>query len=311
MLILQCFAMWELAFIARDFQDRRKTIYEDIDRKDGPMWSQIYGICLEVLKSVETRVDTYGKPPAPRGPEPDIRAESKKRTLPVPRDEDGIFQPTPQKPKFAAEVEKVVTNAATSPGQGSQLSPVAKKAYERSKQQLLRAQQEFTGSDDPQSLFKGFALKVVTSAVGWPFRQEYHRRLTKAALGTPYAEPSLYINAASALGLLAEHSLVEDKYGNVQRDVAAIIRTLTAVTKKLHDFKESLPLHWTDVNGARECPEVEEVLGVLQDALARLVAAFGPYARDLRLSLTDMRLAREAVTLGDKAENNQEMRQVR
>ena len=26
------FAMWELAYISRDFEDRRKAIFEDIDR---------------------------------------------------------------------------------------------------------------------------------------------------------------------------------------------------------------------------------------------------------------------------------------
>ena len=62
-LSIKCFAMWELAFIARDFPDRRKAIYEDIDRKDGPMWSQVYQICLDVLKSTETNIDAYLAPP--------------------------------------------------------------------------------------------------------------------------------------------------------------------------------------------------------------------------------------------------------
>jgi len=302
--------MWELAVISRDFEPRRKTIYEDIDRKDGPMWSQIYGICIDVVKSLEARVDAVTEPLKPKTPELYERVERKKRTVPEPKAEDAIFHPTPQKPKFVSAVEKAVTNVATSPGQGSQLSPTAKKVYETGRQQLLRAQQGLTGSDDPQSIFKSVALKIITSSFGWPFRQEYRRRVANAVLGGPYGEPSLYINAASALSLLAEHSLVEDKYGNVQRDVAAIIRTLTTVVKKLHDFKEGLVPHWTDVNNGRQCPEVEDILQVLKDALARLITEFGPYARDLRLSLTDMRLAREAAALGGK-DQREEMRQVR
>jgi nucleoporin NDC1 len=113
-------------------------------------------------------------------------------------------------------------------------------------------------------------------------------------LGAPYGEPSLYVNAACALSGLAVKSLREDKYGNVQRDVAAVIRALTGVVKKLEEVKAGLPNHWTDVEGGRGCPEVEEVLDALRDALKRLMEAFGLYARDLRLSLTDVRLAREA-----------------
>ena len=152
------------------------------------------------------------------------------------------------------------------------------------------------------------ATRVLRSAAGRPLQHTYRRRLARVVLGEPYGEPSLYVNAASALCLLAVHSLGEDKYGNVQRDVAAIVRTLTSVTRKLDGFVAALPRHWTDVEGRRECPEVEQVRAVLREALGQLVEAFGPYARDLRLSLADMRLAREAVAAGK--EEAGEMRQV-
>jgi nucleoporin NDC1 len=301
--------MWELAFIARDYEDRRKAIYEDIDRKGGPMWTQIYGICLEILKSIETRIDNYGKPPTPAAPGAEEKVEPKKRITAPPK-EDAIFQSTPQKPKFLEEVEKVVNQATVAPGQGSQLSPLAKKALASGKSQLLKVQKEVTGLDDPQGLFKELALKVLHSAAGWPFRQEYGRRLTHAVLGAPYGEPSLYINAVSALSLLAAHSLTEDKYGNVQRDVATIIRTLTTITKKLETFSANLAPHWTDISSVKVCPEVDGVLVALKEALGRLIKEFAPYQRDLRLSLTDMRLAKEAAGT-ERKDEDVEMREVR
>jgi nucleoporin NDC1 len=287
--------MWELAFIARDFPERRKAIYEDIDRKDGPMWSQVYKLCLDTLKSMEISMDAYIAPPAPPAPAITelVPEQQKVRTTDPPRDE-AIFQPLPQRKGLRDQVEKAVNQATLSPGQGSQLSPAAKKAVESAKQHLLTLQKEATGSDDTNGLFQDLALKVLRSAAGWPFRQHYRRRLAHAVLGAPYGEPSLYVNAASALSGLAVKSLREDKYGNVQRDVAAVIRALTGVVKKLEEVKAGLPNHWTDVEGGRGCPEVEEVLDALRDALKRLMEAFGLYARDLRLSLTDVRLAREA-----------------
>ncbi|KAK5661304.1 hypothetical protein OQA88_11199 [Cercophora sp. LCS_1] len=288
------FAMWELAIIARDYPDRRKGIYEDIDRAGGPMWSEVYAICLDAIKSIETRIDGYGKPPPPDPAKTPSAVEPKKRYSEPPKEGD-IFTSTPPKSKYRAEVEKLATKAVIAPGQGSQLSPIAKKALETGKQSLLKVQKEVTGSENPQTLFRGIANKILTSYYfGRPFRQEYSRRLAKVVLGTPYGEPSLYINAASALGSLTSYSLVEDKYGNVQRDVATIIRTLTTVTAKLTNFKDGLELHWTDVEGKRTSPDVEAVLGVLKATLSRLIEDFGPYARDLRLSLTDIRLAKEA-----------------
>ena len=290
--------MWELAFIARDFPDRRKAIYEDIDRKDGPMWSQVYKICLDVLTSMETNMDVYmAPPPAPSDTDP-AQPEIKERTTAPPRD-DAIFQPIPQpKPGLRNQVEKAVNQAALAPGQASQLSPAAKRAVDTAKSHLLRIQKDATGSDDVDGLFRHLALKFLKSPLGWPFRQHYHRRLAHAVLGTPYGEPSLYINAACALAGLTVESLREDKYGNVQRDVAGIVRALTGLITKLETFRGRLDGHWTDVEGDKVCKEVDGVVEVLKDSLARLVEAFGPYARDLRLSLGDMRLAREAAGVG-------------
>ena len=322
-MMVQCFAMWELAFISRDYEDRRKGIYEDIERKDGSAWSQISALCLDVIKSVETRIDTYGKAPVPaEAPAPSSSAaeETKFKGGFQPPKEDAIFQAVPTKPnKFRDQVEKVVNQVATAPGQGSQLSPMAKRAIDGAKQGLIEAQVKATGSDDTQGLLKDLALKGLHMKFGWPFRQEYQRRITQAILGSPYGEPSLYINATTALGQLAVASLKEDNFGNVQRDVAGIIRALTSVTSKLEAFKINMPTHWTDVEGKRSCPEVDALLEVLRDQLGDLVTAFGPYARDLRLTLQDVRLAKEAAGLqaprGElehvSRHRTQEMRQVR
>ncbi|KAK0705401.1 nucleoporin protein Ndc1-Nup [Lasiosphaeris hirsuta] len=310
-LAIQSFAMWELAFIARDYPERRALIFADLDRKDAPMWSHIYGVCMEVLKGLETRIDNYGKAPAPAAP---VAApiEPKKRTTQAPK-EDAIFQGTPPKKNFRVEVEKVVNSVATVPGQGSQLSPIAKRALATAKQQALKVQREVTGTEDTQTVFRDLALKVLDSAVGWPFRQEYSRRLAHAVLGGPYGEPSLYINAAYALSLVAATSLTEDNYGNVQRDVATTIRSLTALTKKLDAFITTLPIHWTDVEKKKEVGDIQAILDALRESLGLLLHEFTPYARDLRMSLTDMRLAREAAGVETPEEPIAplEMRQVR
>jgi nucleoporin NDC1 len=74
------------------------------------------------------------------------------------------------------------------------------------------------------------------------------------------------------------------------------------VIKKLEAFRLEFPLHWTDVSGKRVSPEVEKVIDALKVALQQVLAKFEPYSSDLRLTLGDMRLAKEACADAKKAE---------
>ncbi|TPX11849.1 uncharacterized protein E0L32_007347 [Thyridium curvatum] len=310
---IRTFAMWELAFIARDFDSRRKAIYEDIDRKDGPMWSQIYGICLETVKSIETRIDNYGKPPAPTAaPTTADQAEGHKRVS-QPLKEDPILISTPQSKTLRSQMERAVSRAATDPSQSSRLSPVAKKAVADARGKLAAVQKELSSPENNGSPLQMGVHRLLQSPLGWPFRQEFRQRFAAAVLGTPQGEAGLYVNAIYALSQLAVHSLTEDKFGNVQRDVASIIRSLTSVARKLEAFKSAFSIHWTDLSRDRSCPEVDAIVEALQAGLTDLITNFGPYSRDLRLSQTDMRLAKEAAGAGaaGREEKATEMQQIR
>ncbi|KAL2759733.1 hypothetical protein ACRALDRAFT_1074100 [Sodiomyces alcalophilus JCM 7366] len=302
---IRCFAVWELALIARDFEDRRKAIFEDIDRKDGPMWSHIYVICLNIIKAMEARIDDHGKPaPAPAvAPEPVI--EPKARSTAPPKEEP-IFRARAASKSMRDEVGKALSQAARAPGQSpiAQLSPLAKKTLQEARDKVLtKEQQEALSSPQITSQLQAWALTVIRYPyVGWIFRQSFGRRITPAVFGTPYAEPSHHVHAVEVLSLLAVHSLAEDKFGNVHRDVATIVRTFTRVTKKLEAFKESFPVHWTDVENRKYAPEVEVLLKALKKGLSEVVEAFEPYSRELRLTRSDIREAREASAEPERSE---------
>lgn len=298
---IKAFSMWELAFIARDFPDRRVAIYTDIDRKDGSTWSQICKLCLDSIKTLENRID----PPAPAPAAPAATATSedttevKRLTKPV-RDDPSILVATPQKKKtFSSEMEKMVNKVAIDPANSPRLSPLTKHVLQDARKRLQDVQRDISGPENPNSSLQNLVRQVLSfPIVGYPFQLQYQNRITAAVLGGPYGEPSVYVNAINALSLLAVHSLQEDKFGNVQRDVATIVRELTRVTRKLGSFKASFPTHWTDIDAKRVCPEVDAILDAFKDGLTDLIASFGQYSRDLRLSQTDMRLAEEAATAG-------------
>lgn len=293
----QCFATWELALIARDFQPRRKAIYQDIDRKDGPMWSQVYALCLQIVKDVETRIDGYGKAPAADPPTPVPANTDTKPVVEKPASSDQVLVTTPTKKTLRGEVEKIVRTTAVSPGQPSRLSPYVQKGVAQAKGYVEDIARQATGSDATDNPFQYWTRQILGSPLGRPFKQSFSRRITTVVLGEPFGEPALIINAISALTNLAVLSLAEDSFGNVQRDVAAIIRTFTAVATKLDTFKANFPLHWTDHDAERECTEVDAILETLKEALGQLITSFGPYARDLRLTFADMRHAREVAGL--------------
>ncbi|KAM0556019.1 hypothetical protein ACHAPJ_006000 [Fusarium lateritium] len=302
-LSIKAFAMWELAYIAQGFETRRQAIYEDIDRKDGPMWSQVYAICMEVVKSIETRVDTYGK--APVAPPAAPVAEPRQRVS-APLRDDPIFNSRPTSKTMRSEVEKRLGQVARSPGESpaSKLSPLAKKTWKEAKDRVLtKEQQELVAPEHLKSQFEQWTLRMMeVDAVAALFQQDFRTQFAAAVLGTPYAEPTLCINAIHVLHHLSVHSLAEDQFGNVHRDVPRIIRTFTAVIKKLETFRIEFPLHWTDVSCKRVSPEVEKVVDALKIALQQVLAKFEPYSNDLRLSLTDIRLAKEASADAKKSE---------
>jgi nucleoporin NDC1 len=149
-------------------------------------------------------------------------------------------------------------------------------------------------------LFKQWASWLLQSKMGWPFRQEYRRRISAVVLGSPYGDVGIIVDSIDSLTRLAVCSLGEDKYGNVQRDVKLIIQTLTKAVTKLEGFKTQLGFHWTDVERKPDCPEVDIILAALKGGLNELVTAFGDYSEDLRLSQSEMRMAREAATPAPK-----------
>lgn len=249
------------------------------------MWSQVYTLCLQAVTDVESRIDEYNKAAAAAAAAA-AKADTSEKAL--------VKTPTKT---FRDEMGDLAKKKIVSPGQPSRLSPLVQKGVTHAKGYVEDIARQATGSDAEDNPFQYWTRQVLASPLGRPFKQSFSQRITTVVLGEPYGESALVINAISALTRLAVLSLAEDSYGNVQRDVSTIIRTFTAVKTKLDAFKADFPLHWTEHDATRECAEVDAILETLREGLVQLVTAFGPYARDLRLTFADIRHAREAAGL--------------
>ncbi|KAH7320240.1 nucleoporin protein Ndc1-Nup [Stachybotrys elegans] len=298
---VKSFAMWELALIAQNFDVRRQAIFDDIDRKGGPMWSQVYAICMDAIKSIETRVDEYGKPAAPAPPVQEV--EEPHRRVSAPLRDDPIFTTKSRGGGAWKSLEhgavKSLEQVARAPGAppASKLSPVVQKTWLEAKDRMLsKEQQEAMRPEHIKGQMEQFGLVLMQFDIfSSLLRQEFRDEFAGTVLGGPYAEPSLYAHAAIALSELAACSLKEDKFGNVHRDVPSIIRTFTSVIKKVEALRLEYPLHWSDTTGKRDSPAVDDVLDVMRTGLQQVVDKFEPYSSDLRLTSSDIRFAREAM----------------
>jgi nucleoporin NDC1 len=285
--------MWELSLIAQNYEPRRRAIFADIDRKDGPAWAQIYSVCMEVLRSVESRVDNYGKPVAPVPP-PVAPAAEKPRTLPPLKNESVFAAGKPGPPTAGDRIKKAIDRPGDSPM--SKLSPLAKKTWNHAKDRMLtKEQRDAVAPENIKGQFEKVSLTLMhLSWFSALFRHEYRSEFAGAVLGQPHAEPSLYVNAATSICRLVVCSVVDDEYGNVHRDLPSIVRTLTSIIRKVEALRESFPVHWTDTNGKKDCPEVDQVLDAVRNGLGDVIGAFEKYSHDLRLTQSDIRLAKEA-----------------
>jgi hypothetical protein len=261
-------------------------------------------VCIEVIKGMDTRIIEFQAPPA--AAKPVVKQDA---TAPLPRMsqplKDGdIFTPSPKGKGVVQNVGSFAKAHGQSPP-GS--APIARKLLTKAENAVLTpAQMKEVQANGPSAVFKDRAILILQSSFGWPFRQEYRRRIASIVLGSPYGDVGIIVDAINSVTRFAVCSLEEDKYGNVQRDVKLIIQTLTASVTKLESFKHTLPFHWTDVEKKAESPEIDTILAALKGGLAQLIEAFGDYSEDLRLSQSEMRLAREAATPARGPDNEME-----
>jgi nucleoporin NDC1 len=302
--VLQAFAFWELVYISQRFEGRRKAIFEDIDRKGGSTWSQLLVICLEVVNGIASRINEYEDPTVkPAGeikPKPEDVPGLPRLSQPI---KDGLKGPGDlfTKPRKAistgAGVAEVVGNFAKSHGQSplNNLSPRSKKLREKAENAILtKEQKDAVAAGGIGALFKEWALWVIRSPIGFPFRQEYRRRIEAVVLGSPYGDVGIIVDAIDSLTGLAICSLKEDKFGNVQRDVKTIIQTFTVTILRIEGFKKSIGFHWTDIEKKQQSEAVETILAALKGGLKDLIDEFGGFSQDLKLSQSELRTAREA-----------------
>lgn len=328
---VKTFALWELGLITLRLPERRKTIFNEIDRDGGATWSQVFSYTTEVIKAIPARIEASKaviSAPTP-APEPATKALVKSepvqpaiQTLPRltgPLKDESVFAASPKGTSRQDRFGEAFSSTARSYGQSPDWTP---KARARARLVFDRASAAILTPERKEKLdgFKLFSnagttyklggypaiVEFLRSRFGQPFHQTFAQRASKIVLGTPESSLSAIVDSVESLKRLLVASLAEDQYGKVQTDVPSAIRLFTDTIMTTEAFVYSeLDVHWTDINfpsartpesqlEARKVPDVELVLDVLKSGLKDLLTSFKPYLRDIGIEGKELRLANAA-----------------
>lgn len=311
-------AFWELALITNRFQVRRKSIYDEIDRKNGSTWKQILAVCLAEINNISSRIQ------AAQSPTPDPGALRKTQPIELvprisqPLKDDKIAGPSTSPTTALGKFENfasdlVRTCGSSSPGP----SPQAIKLLEYSSSLLTPERRAQLNPNTMTGWIRSNLIKIIRSPFGVPFRKKLSSSAIVVITGTPYSQAGTIVDAVTALTELSVASLKEDSLGQVYKDVPEIIRTFVLAIKNIDGFMRSLEVHWTDVdlhakdeNEKRKVPLVEEVVEALKSGLERILLAFGEYLESMGVTKTEIREAKELV-VKDRKPARKEMKETK
>lgn len=334
---VKAFAFWELSLITQRLPERRKAIFNEIDRDSGATWSQVFSSTTEIIKTIAARIEA-SKAVMP-APEPATKALVKSEPVQptiqtLPRltsalKDEGVFAASPKATSHQDKFGEAFSSAAKSYGQSPDWTPKARArarlVFDRAsaviltpeRKEKLLASDGFKLFSNAATAYKPENYSTVTqflrSPLGQPLRQTFARRASRIVLGTPESSLCVIVDAVQSLTRLLVASLTEDQYGKVQTDVPSAIRLFTDTIMTTEAFVyNDLGVHWTDVNfasdrtpesqlKARKVPEVEFVLDALRSGLKDLLTSFKPYLQDINIQGKDLRLARAAAGIdGDE-----------
>ncbi|KAJ5653348.1 hypothetical protein N7490_000351 [Penicillium lividum] len=328
--VVKSFALWELGIISQRHPERRKAIFNEIDRDNGTTWAQTLECLTDVIKGITVRIDASKAPAPVAKPSAEGTAfQPTLQTLPrltdAPKSEN-VFAASPKATSRQEQFGEAFGATAKSYGQSPDWTPQARararQVLDRASSAMLspeRKQRLLASSDElklltggPSTTYKPenvhpVIAQFLRSPFGQFFRQSYSQRASSIVLGSPESSLSSIVDAVDSLTRLLIASLAEDQYGKVQADVPPVICLLTNTIVSLEAFihQGGLDAHWTDINfppsskpeaqaEARRVPDVDLVLDTLKSGLGDLLKSFKPYLRDIGLAGKDLRLAKEA-----------------
>ncbi len=288
--VVKTFAFWELAIIAQKHKDRRKAIFEDIERPTGPVWSQMIEAGFKILRDVDVRI--LGPPPKTSQPS---SANPAIKTLPhivsELQSQSSIFQ---KRSKPGVE-ELLVASPLRQLGSSRQPwhPPIEKTAKVVETKLLEYVNPSGRGSSSgrpPQSLPEQWTTSLRKSPVGWFFVSTDAAKINATVLGSPNGNAAIIVDVIESITKMLIASLSEDTYGKATPTVPDAVRTFTRTLSIIEDYTAKL-----HPETRAQIEEVEIIVERLRAGLKELLAAFQLYLLDVGLGIAELNQAKRVV----------------
>lgn len=269
--LIRMLAFYELLYIAFNKQDRRTSIFSDIERKQ-PIWISIKTECLKQLTDITTQIQPKTN---------DIKAAKPTIKESKPTSTAGVI-PIKSDYVFAKKSDTHIIDGMQDPDAtaSTEVLTVVANIHEKLQKSTNK--------------YSSWAETLLDSDVGYPLRFTVERRARKLV-----PNPTLTSMSVLALAQLVCHSLDEDQYGTVQKDVPMILQTLYEAMVALQNFIDNPPVHWSnnkekqkitqskDALASKEPFELKHIRDVMQaidEGFTLIVDEFWKYLPCLQLS---------------------------
>lgn len=283
--VVRTFAFWELSIIAQKHRDRRKTIFEDIERATGPIWAQMSEAGLNILREVDNRI--LGPPPKASPPQGTNVVESLPHIVPEVQTHS-IFKASP-KPSMG---ESLVGGSLRKIGSSSQpwRPPIETTTKAMETKLLEYARPPGATQAQSQSLIEQWINLLQKSPIGWFFTSTKAARINATVLGSPNSDAAVIVDVVNSLTKMLIASLTEDTYGKATPTVPETVRQFTKTLTIIEDFvAKNSPV------GSRGIQEVQIIVERLRAGLKELLSAFQLYLLDVGLGIADLNQAKKAI----------------
>jgi nucleoporin NDC1 len=297
--IVRTFAFWELALIARSFPERRKAIFADIERKDGPCWGQMQVAALNAIRAISLRINP---------PDPTVEKDMALRqaangggaqqvdSLPQiasPLGSKNIMKAAPPPRTQKEKLQSISGSVAKSLGQSAQpWSPSVAKVRDVMEQARPAGFSNARFAEllnERWSTWQESPIGGGLSRIGRILRTSKQQYINATVLGTDHASTALIVDAIETLTRMLVASLSDDVYGKAISGVPDTVRTFANAITSIEDFVQK---NGPGLDGNLE--EVEIVVERLKAGLAELLSAFQLYLSDVGLGIAELREARHA-----------------
>lgn len=274
--VVQTFAFWELAIIAQKHKDRRKAIFEDIERPSGPMWAQMLQNGLHVLQGIDLRIN--GPPPSP----PLDNSQRQIKLLPsiVPElSHDSINPPRPKPSWMRQGVKEVLGDLGHSDDAW----------YHEVVEENLSTALNHVKPSGVVEVMTEKIRQLLPSTVTSLFTITNSEKINATVLGSPAGNAALIVDVIESTTKMLVASLTEDTFGKATPTVPDAVRTFTKTLNTVESFVNAIK------PGAGDgIEEVEIIVERLRAGLRELLAAFQVYLVDAGLGITELNQATRA-----------------